>query len=73
MVFGLIPEHGKRLFSCAALIDRVLRTRNHGQGFVTWVLHILEFLCMVEIDVSWPVIHAQLRFVQVCLLILVSM
>ncbi len=59
MVSGSIPEHGKRLFSRAALLDMVPSTpstRNCGWGFVTQVLHILVFLCKVEYEVSRRVI-----------------
>ncbi len=56
MVLGLIPKHGKHVFSRAALLDMVPSTRNCGRGFVTQVLHILVFLCKVECEVSQIVI-----------------
>ncbi len=56
MVSGSIPEHGKRLFSRAALLDMVPSVRNCGRGFVAQVLHILVFLCKVECEVSQTVI-----------------
>ncbi len=58
-VLGLIPKHGKHLFSCAALLDMIPSMRNCGRGFVTQVLHTLELLCKVECEVSQLVIGVQ--------------
>ncbi len=58
VVLGLFPKHGKHLFLHTALLDMVPSMWNCGQGFVTQVLQILVFLCMVEIEESFPVIYA---------------
>ncbi len=51
VVSGSIPEHGKRLFSRAVLLDMVPSTWNCGLGFVTRMWHILKLVCTVEFEV----------------------
>ncbi len=48
MVSVSIPEHGKGLFSRAVIVDMVPCLWNCGLGFMTWMWHILKFVCTVE-------------------------
>ncbi len=56
VISGINPEHSMHLFSRAALLDMVPSKWNCGLEFVTQLLPILVFPCMVEIRVSWSAI-----------------
>ncbi len=50
VVLGLIPKHGKLVYFCAAPYITVLSKWNFDQGFMTQMLHILVYLCLIEFE-----------------------